>query len=139
VSSPTTLSSRQLLIAVGSVAVGGAVGTLLRDGATSWHLVTPTNNWVTHVPWALLVINGLGVFIVTRLLAVSMRGRDVNDPLRLLVVTGFFGGLTSYSGIFVALHAIWQLSVAGAISTAVFALFSGVLCAGLGLMKWDAK
>jgi fluoride ion exporter CrcB/FEX len=120
-------------------AAGGFVGTLLRDVLTGLeHLPSPASSlstWPQEIPWALLVINVLGVFSATRLLRGPLRHHDPNDHTRLLVITGFFGGLTSYSGLFVGLAAIWHVSVGGCLLVALGAVLSGVLAGWLGLLR----
>ena len=150
------LSPKQLWVAVGAVAAGGALGTLLRDlltqlqsfpgppvtGSVAYATVRtfPPDpfaalDWTKQVPWALLIINVVGVFVATRLLSGPLRSRDPNDPVRLLVITGFLGGFTSYSGLFVALGAIGHLSLAASLLIGVGAVVSGVLAAVLGLWR----
>lgn len=138
-----TLTPRQFAVALGAVAAGGGVGTLLRDlltglyavpASSGWTAYVPhTPSWTTQIPWVLLTINLVGVFVATRLLRGPLRHHDPNDPVRLLVITGFLGGLTSYSGLFVALAALWHLSIAGSLLVATGAIVSGVLSAWLGL------
>jgi len=134
-----TLKPREFVMALSSTAIGGFVGTLLRDVFTSIeHLPSPTSSFVTwpqEIPWVLLVINFVGVFLATRLLRGPLRHHDPNDLTRLLVITGFFGGLTSYSGLYVNLAAIWHLSIGGAICVALGAVLSGVLAGWLGLLR----
>ena len=135
-----TLKPREFVMALSSAALGGFVGTLLRDlliklddlpSATS-SLVT----WTHEIPWPLLIINFVGVFLATRLLRGPLRHRDPNNLSRVLVITGFFGGLTSYSGLFVDLAQIWHLSVGGSILVALGAIVSGVAGGWLGLLEW---
>ena len=151
-----TLSPKQLWLAIGAVGAGGAVGTLLRDlvqrlqsiptePVNGWYGYAPLSpgsealrtglDWTKQIPWALLAINVVGVYVATRLLRGPLRGHDPNDPVRLLVITGFFGGFTSYSGIFVALGAIGHLSLGASILVGVGALVSGVVAAALGLWR----
>lgn len=139
------LSRRQFVLALTAVVFGGAVGTLLRDLLLRFQSVpiprgtaTYTSNsiygsWTGQIPWVLLAINVIGVYVATALLRGSLRRRDPNDLTRLLVITGFFGGFTSYSGLFVALAAIWHLSIGGSIFVAVAALGSGIFAGWLGL------
>ena len=63
----------------------------------------------------------------------TLRHHDPNDLARLVVVTGFFGGFTSYSGLFVDIANVWHLSVAGGLGVLVSAVLSGVLAGWLGL------
>ncbi|MGC2486548.1 MAG: CrcB family protein [Acidimicrobiales bacterium] len=133
-----SLPPRQLALAVSSTVVGGFVGTLLRAWLTGLeHLPNPNGavTWPQEIPWVLLIINVVGVFIATRLLRGPLRHRDPNDLARILVITGFFGGLTSYSGLYVDLAAIWHVCVGGCILVACGALVSGVAAAGLGLVR----
>ena len=137
-----TLSPKQFLFALVAVASGGAVGTLIRDLALKLHFYSD-NGWVaytpasedrTHlIPWVLLIINTAGVFVATDLLRRHLRHHDPNDPLRLLLITGFLGGLTSYSGLFVDLSAIWHRTIGGALIVAVGAIVAGVFAGWLGL------
>jgi fluoride exporter len=146
-----TLKPREFVIALSSAATGGFVGTMVRDLLTglehlptlaaksftiSGHNTPPTNlvTWPHEIPWVLLAINFVGVFLATRLLRGPLRHRDPNDRLRVLIVTGFFGGLTSYSGLFVDFAAIWHLSPQGCLFVAVGAILSGVLAGWLGLL-----
>jgi len=134
-----SLQPREFVMALSSTAVGGFIGTLLRDVLTSAeHLPSPSSSlvtWPQEIPWVLLIINFVGVFVATRLLRGPLRRRDPNDLTRLLIITGFFGGLTSYSGLFVDLAAIWHVCVGGAIGVAVGAVLSGVLAGWLGLAR----
>lgn len=140
-----TLSPRQLTIAVIAVALGGAVGTLARDlllklqpspaPLTGWTGYAPlqAQSWTHAIPWVLLTINFVGVVIATWALAHPLRQHDPNDPTRLLVITGFFGGFTSYSSLFVDFDILWHRSVAGCLLVAAAAILSGVVAAWLGL------
>ncbi len=136
-----TLSPKQFLVALGLVAVGGGVGTLLRDLLVKLDptkVLTHGSNigsasWLDAVPWMLLAINTVGVFIATDLLRRRLHHRDPNSPFRLLMITGFLGGLTSYSGLFVDLATLWHLSIGGCLLTAVGAILAGVFAAWLGL------
>ena len=148
----TTLSPRQLAFALMAVAAGGAYGTILRDlllkidrPFTGWTGYAPlqasspwraAQDWTHSIPWVLLVINVVGVYVATRLLRGPLRGHDPNDPVRLLVITGFLGGLTSYSGLFVDFDLLWHRSIAGCLLVAAMAILSGVLAAELGLKRW---
>jgi len=137
-----TLSPKQFLLALVAVACGGAAGTLLRDlllklnfySDAGWTGPRPQNvDWTHLIPWVLLIINTVGVFVATDLLRRHLRHHDPNDPVRLLLITGFLGGLTSYSGLFVDLSAIWHLTIGGAFLVAVGAIVAGVFAGWLGL------
>ena len=129
-----TLPPKRFALALGAVLAGGGVGTVIRDLALKLqHIPTGSTDWTTQVPWVLLVINVLGVYVATWLLRTVLRAHDPNDPWRLLLITGLLGGFTSSSSLVVAWAAIWHLSVPIALGVAVGSLASGVLAAWLGL------
>jgi fluoride ion exporter CrcB/FEX len=134
-----TLKPKQLVIAIFAVAAGGAVGTLSRDLLLKLEPVQTGTDWTTHIPWVLLSINLVGVLLATRMLRGPLRHHDPNDLTRLLIITGLFGGFTSYSSLFADLAAIWHLSIAGCLFVAAGALLSGVFAAWLGLMRRHAR
>jgi fluoride ion exporter CrcB/FEX len=128
---------------VSAVALGGAVGTLLRDLAlridnAPWFVeLVGAHGWASRVPWVLGVINLLGVYFATLALKGPLQRRDPNNLTRLLIITGFFGGFTSYSSLFVSLGAIWHVSVWGAVLTALLTVTSGAGTAWLGARRWS--
>lgn len=73
-----------------AVAVGAVVGALLRWGAAL--LFNPI--WAGF-PLGTLVVNAVGGLLAG--IAFVAFGRYPNEPLRLLLVTGFLGGLTTFS------------------------------------------
>lgn len=133
-----TLKPREFVIALSSAAVGGFCGTFVRDLLTSLEHLPPatlnTVTWPQEIPWMLLAINMVGAYLATRLLRGPLRHHDPNDRTRILVITGFFGGLTSYSGLFVDLSALWHVCVGGCLAVALGAALSGVLAGWLGLV-----
>jgi fluoride ion exporter CrcB/FEX len=136
-----TLSPKQLGLAMLFVALGGAVGTFIRDvllkinlyGIPRGSAVYTTPDWTHQIPWVLLSINTIGVFVATDLLRHRLKHHDPNAPMRLLLVTGFLGGLTSYSGLFVNLAAIWHLTIGGCLLVTAGAILSGLFAGMLGL------
>ncbi len=75
------------------VAVGGAVGSMLRYatnlGAT--RLLGP------GFPWGTLIVNVVGSFVIGVFVETIARRFDASEPVRLLLVTGFLGGFTTFS------------------------------------------
>ena len=137
----TTLSPRQLTLAILVVALGGALGTALRDlslklNSTTWMTdLIGSNGWASRIPWILALINLVGVYAATKSLRGPLAHHDPNNLTRLVVITGFFGGFTSYSSLFVSLDAIWHVSVAGALLTGLGAVLSGAGAAWLGARR----
>src|SRR5688500_16718578 len=69
------------------VAIGGAGGSVLRYG-----LQRALN---TQFPIGTLSVNIFGCFLIGWLWAVSVKG--LNEEMRLLLMTGFCGGFTTFS------------------------------------------
>src|SRR3984957_12914525 len=105
-----TLSPKQLGLAMVFVALGGGVGTLIRDLLLKINLYAiprgsatyPSTDWTHQIPWILLAINTIGVYVATDLLRHRLKHHDPNDPMRLVLVTGFLGGHRSSPRLFVA-------------------------------------
>ncbi|NUZ06241.1 fluoride efflux transporter CrcB [Piscinibacter koreensis] len=84
------LNGAPLAPQVAAVAGGAAVGALLRWGAA----LALNGRW-TGFPLGTLTVNVIGGLLIGAALAVFER--QPNDLLRLLVVTGFLGGFTTFS------------------------------------------
>ena len=72
------------------VAVGGAAGSVLR------YVVALTFTH-TRFPYATLIVNGVGCFLIGLALPAWNRAPVLSEPLRLLLVVGFLGGFTTFS------------------------------------------
>ena len=75
------------------VAVGGAVGSMLRYATTlgATRLLGP------GFPWGTLIVNVVGSFVIGVFVETIARRFDASEPVRLLLVTGFLGGFTTFS------------------------------------------
>ncbi len=130
-----SLRPREFAYAIGTVLVGGALGTLVRYVILTYGPVAHGSGWLAQVPWSLLVINAIGVYVAVRWLRGPLHGRDPNDPRRLFAVTGLLGGFTSYSSLVVAWNDVTQRNVAAGIVVAVLSIISGVVAAELALRR----
>ena len=82
------LFDRFMLYNIILVAIGGAIGSVCR------YLVSGMN--VASFPWGTFVVNVLGSLIIG--LAVGLVNRGIASPeMKLLLVTGFCGGFTTFS------------------------------------------
>ena len=75
---------------IGAVSSGAVVGSLLRWGAGLW-----LNARWAGFPLGTLFVNCVGGFLIGAVL--FWLERSPNELLRLLVVTGFLGGFTTFS------------------------------------------
>ena len=76
-----------------AVAVGGAAGALTRYGTV---VVFDRYGWQS-MPWAILTVNVLGSFLFGLIWSVLEDRGTVSDSMRLLVLTGFLGSMTTFS------------------------------------------
>jgi CrcB protein len=75
-----------------AVAIGGAVGTLLR-AVVAWALPPSA----TGFPWAILLVNLAGCALVGFVIVAALERVAPGRYFRPLVGTGFCGGLTTFS------------------------------------------
>lgn len=73
-----------------AVALGSAAGGVLRWAVQGWL----NARWAVF-PLGTLVVNGVGGLLIG--VALAWFARTPNEALRLLLVTGFLGGLTTFS------------------------------------------
>jgi len=77
---------------VAAVGIGAALGALLR-----WQLSERLNRLFSEMPPGTLAANIIGGYIVGLALAFFAQREDLPVEWRLLIVTGFCGGLTTFS------------------------------------------
>jgi len=120
-----------MVLQVVAVAIGASAGALARWGAGLW-----LNARWQSFPLGTLLVNVVGGFLIG--MALEWFGRQPNEVLKLLLVTGFLGGLTtfsSFSGESLSLLQRGQFGLALA-HTAVHVLGSLAAAAlGLALMR----
>lgn len=134
-----TLSPRRFAVTLLGVLVAGGVGTLARYALTGLERLpspsSPGVSWTQLIPWWLLAINAAGVLLATYALWGPLRRHDPNDLTRVLVITGLFGGLTSYSSLYEDLGDVWHVSAVGGLVVTAGAFLSGLLAAAIGI-RW---
>jgi CrcB protein len=117
--------------ATGLAAVGGgaAMGAWLR-----WWLGAKLNPVYAAVPLGTLAANLLGGLLVGIALAWFERTPGLSPQLRLLVVTGFLGGLTTFSTFSAeVMQAIQRGAYGWAAATAAAHLFGSLLLTATGI------
>ena len=119
------------------IGVLGASGALLRFAIDTWLArwqaarLQPERHW----PWATLLVNVAGSFIIGLALGGVLGARvDTAEPWRLAVATGLAGGLTTFSSFTVATVKLWTERRPGAAVVNLAAnLLLGTAAAALGL------
>jgi CrcB protein len=115
-----------------AVAIGAAVGGLAR-----WLVGLWLNAQWAGFPLGTLLVNCVGGLLIG--MALSWFERTPNELLRLLLVTGFLGGLTTFSSFsgesLVLLH---RGQFALALAHTAAHLFGSLACAALGYVALNA-
>ena len=75
------------------VGVGGAVGSMLRYGVQKFFQTQTT----AAFPTGTLLVNIAGCFLIGILWSLVSRSLTWNDEMKLLLMTGFCGGFTTFS------------------------------------------
>ena len=75
------------------VLLGGGIGSVVRY-LLSYFL---TRNSTTQFPWATFITNGLGCLLIGLLFGYIQKNNVQNETLKLLLITGFCGGFTTFS------------------------------------------
>lgn len=81
-----------MLNALLAVFIGGGLGSVLR-----WAVSLKLNPVHSHIPLGTLTVNLVGGFIIGLALALFTRMTNVDPLWKLLITTGFCGGLTTFS------------------------------------------
>ncbi|CNC00347.1 camphor resistance protein CrcB [Yersinia frederiksenii] len=75
-----------------AVFIGGGVGSVAR-----WLVSMKLNSQPSHIPVGTLIVNVVGAFIIGLALALFTRMTHIDPVWKLLITTGFCGGLTTFS------------------------------------------
>ena len=116
------------------VAVGGAIGSLLRYYVGQWalRLMGPA------FPWGTLAVNIVGCFVIGVFAELIARKFNASTELRLLLITGFLGGFTTFSAFSLDAISLFERgeAVAGGIYIAAsVGLSMAAVIAGLAVMR----
>jgi CrcB protein len=81
-----------VLVSIVVISIGAALGALLR-----WYLAARFNQMFPQLPPGTLAANLLGGYLIGLAMAVFLAFPALSPQWRLLTVTGFLGGLTTFS------------------------------------------
>ncbi|OWV83940.1 protein CrcB [Rhizobium sp. N122] len=116
------------------VAVGGAIGSLLRYYVGQWTLRTMGPAF----PWGTLAVNVVGCFVIGVFAELIARRFNASVELRLLLITGFLGGFTTFSAFSldaISLFERGQAVAGGLYIVASVGLSMAAVVAGLAVMR----
>ena len=78
--------------AILAISLGASLGAVLR-----WALGVGLNHWLPTLPLGTLVANLVGGYLIGLAMALLSQNPQLPPEWRLFVVTGFLGGLTTFS------------------------------------------
>jgi fluoride exporter len=111
------------------VALGGAAGASTRFAVAQW----AGARWGWMFPWGTFAVNVSGSLLIGLVMAILI-ARDADPAFRLLLVTGFLGGYTTFSSF--SFEAVALLEARRWDAAALYVVGSvalGLLATGLGL------
>ena len=111
------------------VMMGGGLGSLSRYGIT----LLSVKLFGIRFPWGTLIVNLTGCFLIGLSFALAERSSLMNPTVRLFFVTGFLGGLTTFSTYgYESFNAIYMGNQWIAIANVVFNNVAGLILVFLG-------
>lgn len=102
------------------VAAGGAVGSVARYLVGVWSI----RMLGLAFPWGTLIVNLVGSFAIGLLTELIARRFNASMELRLLLVTGFLGGFTTFSAFSLDTIALYER---GQVSTAAIYVLASIV------------
>ncbi|MFN7102559.1 MAG: fluoride efflux transporter CrcB [Pseudorhizobium sp.] len=114
------------------VAIGGATGSVLRYLIGHWSL----RQFGPGFPWGTLIVNIVGSFAIGILVEFIARRLNAPAEMRLLLVTGFLGGFTTFSAFSLDALVLFErgaVATAGAYVLGSVMLSLAAVVAGLAL------
>ena len=116
-----------------AIALGAALGALLR-----WVLGVKFNSWFPTLPPGTLIANCLGGYIIGLAIAFFAQMPQLAPEWRLLIVTGFCGGLTTFSTFSAeVLHLLQQGRLLWASVTVSVHVMGSLLMTLAGMATWQ--
>jgi CrcB protein len=86
------LASPHVLVTITAIGIGSFSGAVLR-----WYLSTLLNPLNTELPFGTLTSNLLGGYLIGIAISYFAINQEVSPLWRLFIITGFLGGLTTFS------------------------------------------
>lgn len=114
-----------------AVGLGAALGAWLR-----WGLGLALNAWFPLIPLGTLAANLIGGYLIG--VAITLFHLQANLPpeLRLFVITGLLGGLTTFSTFSAEVVSLMQRAeYLWALGAVMLHLLGSLLCTGLGILS----
>jgi CrcB protein len=115
------------------ISLGSALGAVLR-----WDLGTRLNSLFPDIPPGTLTANLIGGYIIGVAVAYFAQAPDIAPEWRLLIITGFCGGLTTFSTFSAEVVTLLQQGrLAWAMSAIAIHVSGSLLMTLAGLASWQ--
>lgn len=112
------------------VALGGGLGSVLRYLAN----VTIAKNLPGKLHYATFLVNIIGCLLIGFLIGYLQKSQPNNETLKLLLVTGFCGGFTTFSTFGLENYSFIQSdNFIAALSYTALSIIIGILFVGIGI------
>ena len=122
-----------MLNAVLAISIGSALGALLR-----WQLGLKLNELFPTLPPGTLAANIIGGYIIGLSMAFFSQSSDISPEWRLFIITGFCGGLTTFSTFSAEIVTLLQEGrFAWASASVVMHVGCSLIATIAGLMTWQ--
>lgn len=119
--------------AIIAISLGASIGAMLR-----WFLGAQLNSLFPTMPPGTLIANLIGAYIVGLAIAYFAQAPDIAPEWRLLIITGFCGGLTTFSTFSAEVVALLQQEKLNwAMSTIVVHVSGSVMMTFAGIATWQ--
>lgn len=116
-----------------AVSIGAAIGALLR-----WQLSSKFNSLWALIPAGTLLANLIGAYLIGLALAYFNQNSQLSPEWRLLIITGFCGGLTTFSSFSVEVLVHLQVGRLGwALLLTLMHVLGAVLMTYAGILSWQ--
>ena len=114
-----------------AICIGASLGALLR-----WWLGARLNNLLPSVPPGTLMANLIGGYVVGAAIAYFGVAQSLSPEWRLLIITGFCGGLTTFSTFSLEVVLLLrQAQLAWALAAIAAHLFGSLTATALGILS----
>jgi len=108
-----------------AIAAGASMGAVCR-----WWVVLVMQRWFgTHYPWATLLVNALGSFVLGFLVIWFLDKTHLSDLLRLLLTVGFLGSFTTFSTF--SVETVRLIELGNITDSLIHTVGSVVICIGM--------
>jgi len=118
-----------MIAAILSISVGASLGAICRWLVSLW-----LNPWLSLFPLGTLLVNCVGGFLIGLAFTWFALHDGASENMKLLIMTGFLGGLTTFSAFSIEVVNMLQIAHYGrALFTIALHLTGSIICTILGI------